>query len=106
MELRWMRTFVAGGTELNYGRAAIVPHVSQPAVSQQIRQLEREVGVPLFERTSRSVRLTAAGEAFLPHCEQTLADADAATSPWARRCPSARGNLRTTHRVLKRRWTR
>ncbi|MET3722011.1 LysR family transcriptional regulator [Arthrobacter sp. UYEF21] len=69
MELRWMRAFVAVATELNYGRAALVLHVSQPAVSQQIRQLERDIGVQLVERSSRSVRLTMAGTAFLGICQ-------------------------------------
>lgn len=73
-----MRTFATVASELNYGRAASALHVSQPAVSQQIAQLERDVGVVLFERSRRGVRLTPAGQAFLPLCEQTLGSADAA----------------------------
>lgn len=78
MELRWMRTFVEVARELNYGRAAVVLHISQPAVSQQIRALERSVGTQLLARNSRSVSLTAAGTAFLPRCRETLAAADSA----------------------------
>lgn len=72
-----MRTFAAVAHELNYGRAASALHISQPAVSQQIAQLERDVGVVLFERSRRGVRLTPAGQAFLPLCEQTLSSAHA-----------------------------
>ncbi|WP_104090290.1 LysR substrate-binding domain-containing protein [Arthrobacter sp. GMC3] len=78
MELRWMRAFVAVATELNYGRAAVLLHISQPAVSQQIRKLEQAVGTQLFERSSRAVRLTSAGTAFLPSCLETLRVADSA----------------------------
>lgn len=73
-----MRTFIEVAKELNYGRAAVILHISQPAVSQQIRQLERAVGTPLLERNSRSVALTSAGRAFLPRCEETLETADSA----------------------------
>lgn len=78
MELRWMRTFVAVARELNFGRAAIGLHISQPAVSQQITQLERSVGTRLIDRSSRRIRLTAAGEAFLPLCAASIASADEA----------------------------
>ena len=71
-----MRTFVAVATELNYGRAAQTLHLTQPAVSQQIHQLEKDVGVELVDRTGRTVRLTPAGEGFLPLCVETLTTAD------------------------------
>jgi DNA-binding transcriptional LysR family regulator len=71
-----MRTFVAVATELNYGRAAQRLHLTQPAVSQQIRQLEKDVGVELVDRSGRAVRLTPSGEGFLPLCRQTLTTAD------------------------------
>ncbi|GAB3807201.1 LysR substrate-binding domain-containing protein [Humibacter antri] len=78
MELRLMSTFVAVADELNYSRAALALHMTQPAVSQRIMQLERELGFPLFERTSRGLRLTAPGAAFLPECRRTLDAAERA----------------------------
>lgn len=67
-----MKAFAAVARELNYGRAAAALHVSQPAVSQQIRQLEKAVGVLLVDRNTRSVSLTRAGHAFLPYCQTAL----------------------------------
>jgi DNA-binding transcriptional LysR family regulator len=78
MELRDLRSFVAVAQQRNFSRAAEALHVSQPALSEQIRKLEDELGAPLFERTSRGATLTDAGEAFLPHARTVLAEADAA----------------------------
>lgn len=72
MELSQLRYFVALSQELNFGRAAARVHVSQPALSLQIKKLEGELGAPLLERSSRRVRLTAAGEKFLPHAMAIL----------------------------------
>ena len=65
MELRHLRYFIAVAEEENVSRAALKLHVSQPALSRQIRDLEDELGFALLERTAKSVRLTDAGRTFL-----------------------------------------
>ena len=78
MELRHLRYFVAVAEEQNITRAAARLHVSQPPLSRQIRDLERELGAALLERTPRAVRLTPAGWAFLEECYTVLRHADQA----------------------------
>ena len=78
MELRHLRYFVAVAEELSFTGAASRLHVSQPPLSQQIRDLERELGTPLLRRTSRRVELTPAGAAFLAQARAILAQADQA----------------------------
>lgn len=73
MELRQLEYFVAVVEERGFTRAAQRERVAQPAVSAQIRRLERLVGQPLLNRTSREVRLTQAGAALLPHARAALA---------------------------------
>ncbi|GAB7070853.1 LysR family transcriptional regulator [Mycobacterium hodleri] len=73
MELRQLEYLVAVAELANFTRAAERLHVAQPAVSAQIRKLERELGQPLLDRSTRTVRLTAAGEAVLPHAKAALA---------------------------------
>jgi DNA-binding transcriptional LysR family regulator len=76
MDFRHLRYFVAVAERLNFRRAAEVLHTSQPSLSQQIRALETELGIVLFERTKRSVRLTSAGKAYLAGARELLSDAD------------------------------
>jgi len=78
MELRHLRYFVAVAEELHFRKAAERLHVAQPAVSEQIRRLEEELGVTLLNRTQRNVALTAAGAALLEQARHVLGCAEMA----------------------------
>ncbi len=77
MLLRHIRYFLAVAEHGNFTRAADALHVSQPTLSQQIRQLEGALGVPLFDRSGRGVRLTEFGEVYLRHARAALRQLDA-----------------------------
>src|SRR3977135_4226259 len=78
VELRHLRYFVAVAEMENVSRAALKLHVSQPALSRQIRDLEDEIGFCLLERTAKSVRLTDAGRAVLADLRALLQPPDEA----------------------------
>ena len=78
MELRHLRYFVAVAEEENVSRAALKLHVSQPGLSRQVRDLEDELGLQLFERGAKSLRLTAAGKTFLTEARAVLQRANEA----------------------------
>jgi DNA-binding transcriptional LysR family regulator len=93
MELRHLRYFIAAAEEENVSRAALKLHVSQPALSRQIRDLEDELGFLLLERTAKSVRLTDAGRVFLAEAREVIKRADEAVAKARATATGGRGEL-------------
>lgn len=94
MELRQLEAFLAVAAELHFGRAAAALHLGQPTLSDMIRRLERELGTPLFTRTTRRVTLTGAGEEFLTRARVILDDVAAATAAVRRVADGDAGTVR------------
>src|SRR3954452_7620469 len=95
LDTRLLRAFVAVAEELNFTRAAERLFITQQALSSQVQQLESRLTVKLFERTTRKVGLTEAGEQLLPHAVVTLEALDAGM----RAIDAARTARRVTLRV-------
>jgi DNA-binding transcriptional LysR family regulator len=94
LELRHLRYFIAVAEELNFSRAAERLHMAQPPLSAAIRQLEQEIGAELLERTTREVRLTGAGSAFLDGARRTLAELERSATDARRASAGELGQLR------------
>src|SRR4051812_41095567 len=94
MELRQLQYFVAVVRHGQFTRAAEALWITQPALSQQVRRLEAELGVELLRRTSRGVLPTPAGEALLAHAESVLAELERAREERDRPSGATRGRVR------------
>ncbi|MEV6276346.1 LysR substrate-binding domain-containing protein [Nocardia sp. NPDC051832] len=94
MDLRSVECFIRVAETLHFGRAAEELHLSQPALSQRIRTLERDIGARLFERNRRSVRLTAAGHAFLAPARTVVTQGERAVDSARRAAQGRQGRLR------------
>ncbi|MGW0252047.1 LysR family transcriptional regulator [Nocardia goodfellowii] len=100
MDLRSVECFLRVAETLHFGRAAEELHLSQPALSQRIRTLEREIGATLFERNRRGVRLTAAGRAFLVPAKAAVTQGDRAAEAARRAARGLHGRLRLGFTVI------
>ena len=96
-DLRQVRAFLSVANELHFGRAAGALFTTQPALSRTIRNLEEAVGAALFERTTRRVRLTAAGEAFAAECRLALGHLDLAAHAARNAAEGREGHLRVAY---------
>ncbi len=94
LELRHLRYLLAVTEHANFTRAAEDLHISQPTLSQQIKQLERTVGAQLLDRTGRTVRLTDAGQIYVHHARRVLRDLAAAERAVLDVADLSRGHLR------------
>lgn len=101
MDIRALHTFLVIAEEASFSRAADVMHLSQPAISKRIAQLEEQLGLQLFNRIGRRVSLTEAGETLAPHARQILRAADLAERSLSQLTEEVSGRLRiaTSHHV-------
>jgi DNA-binding transcriptional LysR family regulator len=97
MELRQLRYFLTVAEELHFGRAAEREHIAQPALSQQIRRLEQELGVQVFDRTSRRVQLTEPGRVLVDLARDILDQADDAIALVRQAGSGKEGRLRLAY---------
>jgi LysR family transcriptional regulator, cyn operon transcriptional activator len=94
IELRHLRYFLAVAEASHFTRAAAKLHVTQPTLSHQIRQLEGQLNLPLFDRVGRRIKLTAAGELLLPHARRVLHELEEAQAALGELHQLKRGQLR------------
>jgi LysR family cyn operon transcriptional activator len=94
IELRHLRYFLAVAAAQHFTKAAAKLHVTQPTLSHQIRQLEAQLNLPLFDRVGRRVKLTAAGELLLPHARRVLRELEEAQSALGELHELKRGTLK------------
>jgi LysR family transcriptional regulator, hydrogen peroxide-inducible genes activator len=93
MEFNQLRYVCAVAETGSFSRAAERCQIAQPSLSQQVLKLERDLGAKLFDRLGRSVRLTEAGRAFLPHARSILSQLETARSSVADQCADLRGSV-------------
>src|SRR5580765_2606491 len=94
IELRHLRYFLAVAEASHFTKAAAQLHVTQPTLSHQIRQLEGQLNLPLFDRIGRRVQLTAAGELLLPHARRVFRELEEAQSALGELHGLKRGQLK------------
>ncbi len=99
IELRHLRYFIAVAEERNFSRAAAMLQTAQPSLSQQIRQLEAAIGVDLFDRGKRQIRLTLAGAEFLTQARALVAGLETAVAHAREAGRGIRGELRVAYTV-------
>src|SRR5712692_5654405 len=97
MELRQLRTFLQVANAGHFGKAAAALRITQPALTQRIQALERELGVQLLTRSAREVRLTPAGEILLPYATNLIQVEDRAIRDLADNASDRTGNLRVAY---------
>jgi LysR family transcriptional regulator, benzoate and cis,cis-muconate-responsive activator of ben and cat genes len=105
LELRHIRYFIAVAEELSFSKAADLLHTAQPSLSQQIRRLEDEIGVELFDREKRQIELTTAGVAFLAEAREIIAQVDTAALHAREAGHGLRGELRVAFSFSAMMWT-
>jgi DNA-binding transcriptional LysR family regulator len=104
MELRHLRYFIAVAEHLNFTKAAVALRTAQPSLSQQIRQLEAEIGIDLFAREKRQIALTSAGAEFLAEARVLLAQLEGAVARAQEAGRGLRGEVRVVYMMSAMMW--